>query len=103
MDCGQLQCYGTSLYLKNHIGSGYHLRMEKSSIDIETKQITDIVVKFVSGAQLESSVGIELIYSLPTEQISCFETLLAYIETDLKSKIVNYGISITTMEEVFLK
>lgn len=77
--------------------------MEKSSVNVETKKITEIVTKYVSGAKLESSVDIEISYSLPSKQISCFEPLLAYIETNLKSDIVNYGISLTTMEEVFLK
>ena len=103
MDSGSLRCYGSSLFLKRHFGAGYHLRMEKKTANIDTDSITKIVYDHVKDAKIESSVGIEITYSLPSEQISNFGPLLRCIETDLVDQIVNYGISITTMEEVFLK
>ncbi|XP_027203135.2 phospholipid-transporting ATPase ABCA3-like [Dermatophagoides pteronyssinus] len=103
MDFGSLRCYGSSLFLKKHFGAGYHLRMEKRSTDIDSDLIKKIVLDHIDGAKMESSVGIELTFSLPNEQISKFGALLRRIETELNDQIVNYGISITTMEEVFLK
>ncbi|OTF75615.1 hypothetical protein BLA29_006047 [Euroglyphus maynei] len=103
MDSGSLRCYGSSLFLKRHFGAGYHLRMEKKSVDIDSNSIKKIVYDHVKDAKIESSVGIEITFSLPSEEIAKFGSLLRCIETDLVDQIVNYGISITTMEEVFLK
>ena len=100
---GKLQCYGSPMFLKKRFGEGYHLTIAKNNPNNETDCITKTVRKFIPNAKLESSVGVEVTYSLPSEDTQCFEPMLAQIEMDKSLNIANYGISVTTMEEVFLK
>ena len=100
---GKLQCCGSPLFLKNRFGEGYHLTIAKKSPSVSTEKITELVQKHVAQAKLESSVGVEVTYSLP-DDTEFFEPLMSTLENDNdKFGITNYGVSITTMEEVFLK
>jgi len=59
---------------------------------------------YVPGARLESNVGAELSFVLPKEQSPQFATLFGYIEQNQASLgIASFGVSVTTLEEVFLK
>lgn len=101
---GKLQCCGSPLYLKSQYGDGYHLTVSKKNPKVDTQAITEIISGNIPGAKLESSVGVEVTYSLPDESTKYFEPLLSKLETeDNELGIENYGISVTTMEEVFLK
>ena len=103
MAAGQLQCYGSPLFLKKKFGAGYYLTIGKNSNQVSTDWITDTVRRHIPAAKLESSAGTEVTYSLPNGETSKFKSLLTEIETDSKLGIDHYGISVTTMEEVFLK
>lgn len=100
---GQLQCCGSPLFLKKRYGEGYHLTLVKKSAITDTNVLTELIQKSIEGAKLESSVGVEVTYSLPSDDTALFEPLLRQIESDESLNIANYGISVTTMEEVFLK
>ena len=100
---GKLQCCGSPLFLKRKFGAGYHLTIAKSGPEIKTEEVTNIVQQYISDARLESSAGIEVTYSLSDDDTKLFEPLLQRLEDDHKLPISNYGISVTTMEEVFLK
>lgn len=100
---GKLQCYGSPMFLKKRYGAGYHLTISKKCIEMPTELITAAVQSSVPSAKLESLVGVEVTYSLPNEATAHFESLLTRIEDDPSLAIDNYGISVTTMEEVFLK
>lgn len=100
---GKLQCYGSPMFLKKRYGAGYHLTVGKQSASVGTDPITKLVQHHIPSAKLESSVGVEVTYSLPSDESSQFEPLLAEIESNQSLGIENYGISVTTMEEVFLK
>lgn len=56
MSNGVVQCCGSSLFLKNKYGVGYHMVIVKSE-DCQVKQITAVVKKHVSHAKLENDVG----------------------------------------------
>ena len=102
MSNGSLQCFGSPLFLKRRFGNGYHLTIAKSASNPPSNELlTSIIQSYVSNAKLESSVGVEVTYSLPNDESENFESLFKRIEQD--QQISNYGISITTMEEVFLK
>lgn len=104
MSGGRLQCCGSPLFLKKRFGAGYHLTIAKKGADVDTEKISIAVKEHIERAQLESSVGVEVTYSLPDEDTQKFEPLLSMLESvDNRLGITNYGISVTTMEEVFLK
>ncbi|XP_072337423.1 phospholipid-transporting ATPase ABCA3 isoform X1 [Scyliorhinus torazame] len=100
---GQLQCCGSSLFLKNKYGAGYHMVIVKEP-HCKVVKITDLVKSFVPKAVLQTTAGAELSFVLPNESTDRFETLFTELE---KKKnvlgIASYGASVTTMEEVFLR
>ena len=53
---GKVQCCGSSLFLKNHYGVGYHIVMVKQP-DCKVKRITELVKQFVPQAKMESNAG----------------------------------------------
>jgi len=58
----------------------------------------------IPQVQLESNVGAELSFVLPKEESAKFEQLFANLEQDQDSLgISSFGVSVTTLEEVFLK
>ena len=107
MSEGSLRCSGSSLFLKAHYGVGYNIVMEKIaglSGGFDLQAIDVAIKKYVEHAKVLSSVGMELSYSLPMDASSKFPQMLAEIDTNKEALgIANYGISATTLEEVFLK
>jgi ATP-binding cassette subfamily A (ABC1) protein 3 len=100
---GVLQCCGSSLFLKNKYGIGYHLTIVKNPI-CDVEKISQTIKRHVPDAELESNVGAELSFILPKEKSHLFEALF----TDLEENqgvlgIDSFGASVTTLEEVFLK
>ncbi|CAG2245460.1 ABCA5 [Mytilus edulis] len=106
---GKLRCCGSSLFLKNRFGIGYHLNMVVDKVS-DRDSITDLVCKNVDGAKHRRTHGKELAYTLPLEEVGSFKNLFAALEsksTDVSTLaesmgIKSYGVSMTTLEEVFL-
>ena len=104
MSSGQLQCCGSPLFLKKKYGIGYNMTIVKSSSSTNEEVITKLIQSFIKDAKLETSAGTEICYSLPKENSQQFEQLFTEIESKRSELQINsYGVSITTMEEVFLK
>ncbi|KAJ8755578.1 hypothetical protein K2173_022157 [Erythroxylum novogranatense] len=114
---GSLKCCGSSLFLKHQYGVGYTLTLAKSA---PTASIaSDIVHRHVPSATCVSEVGTEISFKLPLASSSSFERMFREIESYMKGSIPysetnicedesyhgieSYGISVTTLEEVFLK
>jgi ATP-binding cassette subfamily A (ABC1) protein 3 len=53
---GKVQCCGSSLFLKNHYGVGYHIVMVKQP-GCKVQRITELVKQFVPHSKLESNAG----------------------------------------------
>ena len=119
MSKGSLRCCGSPLYLKSKYGSGYSLVLTRkkrtnsqldnialnneSDIDL-TNKIIDLVEKTVPHSKLSSNINTEIGFVLPTEETSKFPELFDKIDKMKDElKILNVGISVTTVEEVFLK
>ncbi len=66
MSSGQLVCAGTSLFLKNRYGVGYHMVTEKTA-GCEASKVLAFITKYVPGVEEESNVGAELTFRLPQE------------------------------------
>ena len=76
----------------------------KKSDSTDVKPITKSVESHINGAKLQNSAGTQVSYSLPLESTQQFEALFNEIETNKESLgIDSYGLSNTTIEEVFLK
>ncbi|CAH1158803.1 unnamed protein product, partial [Phyllotreta striolata] len=100
---GKLQCCGSSFFLKKKYGAGYTLVMDKTK-DCDASKVTELLRNYIPEIQIESNVGSELSYQLTDNYAPLFESLLKQLEIESESLgIRSYGISLTTLEEVFMK
>ncbi|KAK3091888.1 hypothetical protein FSP39_023469 [Pinctada imbricata] len=98
-----VKCCGSSLFLKNKYGAGYHLTIVKEN-NCNVDKVTSVVQKYVHEAELESNIGYELSYILPRESSAQFEPLFDDLQNNRQTYgISSLGASVTTMEEVFLR
>ncbi|KAL9264205.1 ABC transporter A family member 1-like protein [Drosera capensis] len=113
---GSLKCCGSSLFLKHHYGVGYTLTLVKNAPDASLA--ADVIYRHIPSASLVSEVGAEMSYKLPLASSASFENMFKEIEGYMKQAdpisdinrgdhncfgIESYGISVTTLEEVFLR
>ncbi|KAI4386530.1 hypothetical protein MLD38_004457 [Melastoma candidum] len=110
---GSLKCCGSSLFLKHQYGVGYTLTLVKSAPSSATA--SDVVYRHIPSAQCVSQVGTEISFKLPLASSPSFERMFREIEgciissnserrvSDESQGIESYGISVTTLEEVFLR
>ncbi|PIA53512.1 hypothetical protein AQUCO_00900239v1, partial [Aquilegia coerulea] len=113
---GSLKCCGSSLFLKHQYGVGYTLTLVKSAPSASVA--ADIVHRHVPSATRLSDVGTEISFRLPLASSSAFESMFHEIESCMRRRttsetsgnengycfgIESYGISVTTLEEVFLR
>lgn len=100
---GQLKCSGTSFFLKKRFGTGYHLICVKDETCI-THNVTELLAKYIPDIEVESDIGTELSYQLPENKVSIFEQMFSDLEDHrVELHLEGYGVSLTTLEEVFLK
>lgn len=101
---GRLRCCGSSLFLKNKFGIGYHLTLV---LDTKSKEsaITNLINLHVAKAEKNRHHGRELSYILPHDAVKNFAPLFNDIEGPAGTQlgILSYGVSMTTLEEVFLQ
>ncbi|XP_040187478.1 ATP-binding cassette sub-family A member 10-like [Rana temporaria] len=99
---GRLKCVGSSLFLKRKWGIGYHLRMQVTP-SCDTEAITSLITQHVSNAKLSTQNVEDVTFTLPFEDIDTFPALFSDLEGHVGREIVSYGVSITTLDDVFLK
>ncbi|XP_065201451.1 uncharacterized protein LOC135832246 isoform X2 [Planococcus citri] len=102
---GQLRCVGSSLFLKNKFGIGYHLTLVLDANNIG-QDIVRLIKCHVPEVEVARQHGKELSLILPHHCVNKFAALFAELEYEIshgnRFKISSYGISMTTLEEVFL-
>lgn len=114
---GSLKCCGSAIFLKHQYGVGYTLTLVKTAPGASVA--ADIVYRHVPSATCVSEVAAEVSFKLPLSSSSSFESMFREIEgcmrrsnpkfetTDYREidnlGIESYGISVTTLEEVFLR
>jgi ABC-type multidrug transport system ATPase subunit len=105
MGDGKLLCCGSSLFLKKNYGVGYNMVLEKqSAMNFNEDNAMEIVHSIVPQAKLLTNVGTEVTVQLPFAASSQFSTLFQKLDNTMESLgIQSYGMSVTTLEEVFLK
>ncbi|KAG8446449.1 hypothetical protein GDO86_014054 [Hymenochirus boettgeri] len=99
---GRLRCVGSSLFLKRKWGIGYHLRMQVSP-PCDTELMTSIIKQHIPNAKLTTQNEEELTYILPFENMDVFPDLFLHLDGHVGGSIINYGVSMTTLDDVFLK
>ncbi|XP_069472035.1 glucosylceramide transporter ABCA12 isoform X2 [Ambystoma mexicanum] len=113
LENGGLKCCGSPFFLKEKYGEGYHLTLTKkihnrnNDRECDTEAVTTLIKSHIPEAYLKSDVGEELVYVLPPFNAgisNAYLSLLRSLDTSMNNLHIGcYGISDTTVEEVFLK
>ncbi|XP_008193592.2 phospholipid-transporting ATPase ABCA1 isoform X1 [Tribolium castaneum] len=103
MTVGELQCCGSSFFLKKKYGSGYSLILEITP-KCHPEYVTDMLRKHIPYLKIHARMGSELTYILPDKDSRKFEALLFDLERQKSSLgVLNFGIQQASLEEIFLK
>jgi len=103
---GKLLCCGSSRYLKHKFGIGYHLNivLKREMGDDEIDDLTELIKKYVAGSELSMQAGTELMFQLPFVEQEKYKSLFTELDETLDDYgIRSYGVSITTLEDVFMR
>ena len=104
MSEGKLRCCGSSLFLKSKFGIGYNVTMTRAAQKWSQPDISRSIHKYIPDARLLSAAGGELSYRLPLTSVRAFPALFKSIDRKKRTLgIGSYGISMTTLEEVFMR
>lgn len=100
---GKLCCSGSSLFLKSRYGVGYHMTIVKAPGCVSEK-VEELVHTYVSEAEQVTDVGAELSFTLPSSATAKFPELFDRLDGQkAELGVSSFGVSVTTMEEVFMK
>jgi ATP-binding cassette subfamily A (ABC1) protein 3 len=100
---GKVQCCGSSLFLKSKYGVGYTFTVSKTQ-SADTNGLMNAITSHVPRAELLSNAGTEISYQLPLDAADTFPSMFDHLDHNGKPLgIESYGISVTTLEEVFLR
>ncbi|XP_061858379.1 glucosylceramide transporter ABCA12 [Colius striatus] len=109
LEHGGLKCCGSPFYLKETFGDGYHLTLTKKknmTEECDTAAVTSLIQSYLPEAYLKEDIGGELVYVLPPFKSTvsgAYQALLRALDRSLSDLHLGcYGISNTTVEEVFL-
>ncbi|XP_017670381.1 PREDICTED: ATP-binding cassette sub-family A member 13 [Lepidothrix coronata] len=108
---GQLRCCGSPSYLRETYGQGHSLTLIKKPSMFEIQdpkhivRVTSLVQTHIPEAFLKENSGTELTYVIPERaDKASFKGLFQALDQSLQHlHVTGYGISDTTLEEVFLK
>ncbi|KAL9700793.1 hypothetical protein quinque_004234 [Culex quinquefasciatus] len=100
---GSLKAVGTPFFLKKAFGAGYRLICVKEP-HCDKDRLLGILRKYIPDVTVETDIGTELSLVLREEYIAEFQPMLEQLEGEMAlCGVSSYGISLTTMEEVFLR
>jgi ATP-binding cassette, subfamily A (ABC1), member 3 len=107
---GQVRCSGTPMFLKQKFGVGYVLTLVKSAAHHHTatpaaeQAIVDLARAHVPEASVATNVGAELNLRFPLAAARAFPALLADLDANMgRLGLASYGISVTSIEDIFLQ
>ncbi|KAJ3258613.1 ATP-binding cassette sub- A member 1 [Chytriomyces hyalinus] len=96
---GKLCAMGDSISLKNKYGAGYRISIITSNPD----EMKNRVAEAVPDAILEDDSAGALIYQFPLSSTSYIPPFMEWLEENADGSVKSWGVSQTTLEEVFLK
>ncbi|CAJ0942040.1 unnamed protein product, partial [Mesorhabditis belari] len=107
---GELQCCGSGMFLKNQYGAGYHLTVvygksgQNQAAVADVRNTLELLRRYCGDAEMQSHIGQEAAFLLAASNRPRFPEMFRDMEANKeKLGISSFGVSITTMEEVFLK
>ena len=96
-------CLGSSLFLKNRFGAGYRLTLVKKEKEL-AKGLEAFMHVYFAGITKHSETRKEVNYVIPRSQTTNFKAFFEAFDKRLDEfNVKNYGVSMATLEEVFLK
>lgn len=99
---GELKCAGSTFFLKKRFGTGYHLICAKD-YDCNSNAVTKVVQKYIPEIRIESESESEIAYLLSEDRVEMFTIIFEDLEMNLsRLNLKSFGISLTTLEEIFL-
>lgn len=100
---GELKCAGSTFFLKKRFDTGYHLICAKDE-DCLSNRVTELLEKHIPDIRLEHENDTEITYLLPEDRNDKFKEIFEDLENnEERLKIGSFGVSLTTLEEIFLK
>lgn len=103
MHDGSLKCYGSTLFLKKHYGTGYILNVLVAS-EYDLERLNKGITKYIATAKVKTINGNCITYILPSNDTTALSDLFINLEKNkIELCVSTFGVSITTMEEVFLR
>nr|XP_029724371.1 ATP-binding cassette sub-family A member 3-like isoform X2 [Aedes albopictus] len=100
---GDLKAVGSPFFLKKKFGRGYRLICVKKS-NCNPSHLTDMLRRYIPEIEVETDIGTELSYVLKQDYLHIFQNLLEELEENTyKYGISSYGITLSTLEEVFMR
>ena len=110
---GKLRCVGSPLWLKARFGIGYLLSITTMDYSAQpvavasdtsrggASSVRDSVARLVPSAEFVSEIARDLSFRLPRLSAPVFPALLDFLEAD--DAVEAFGLSVTTLEEVFIR
>jgi len=106
---GQFKCIGNSLFLKNNFGEGYRLTVIADPENAST--VKQLMRQKIPSAKVIDESGGSLMFSIPSIKIKELQAFFRVIENKDSDEVANrlrelthdWGLSNTTLEEVFMK
>lgn len=99
---GRLRCAGSPLFLKQLFAVGYNLTCVRGAADAGA--VVDLVRSHVPAAVVHSSVAAELAFKVPVGETPRLAALLRALEAwRADARLRDFGMGMTTMEDVFLR
>ncbi|KAL2915617.1 hypothetical protein HK105_204802 [Polyrhizophydium stewartii] len=98
---GRLRAINNSIALKSKFGTGY--RISVVTHQAQADQVKSIVQRMVPGAHLDDDSAGALIYRFPATSMGAIPGFVKWLEQNKNGLVKSWGISQSTLEEVFLK
>ena len=99
-----MTCLGSSMFLKSRFGVGYLMKVVKSNPLPNEKLMNYLKDKLGPDVEKVSEIQGEMTIQFPKEYSALFRDFFTDFDYDLQSlDIQSYGISVTTLEQVFLE
>lgn len=102
MSEGRLVCAGSPLFLKTRLGSGYILSVSKENSNCSIDEVTSFVESHLPNSKLSSAVAGEMNFQLSNDVLKFGDLLNALKNHRTELKIGSFGISLATLENVFV-
>ncbi|GBM80108.1 ATP-binding cassette sub-family A member 3 [Araneus ventricosus] len=99
---GEIQCCGSPMFLKQKFGTGYHLHVVKDQ-NFNMQGLTSLLKKYVPEVTVENELEKDISFRMSSTTGNEFGDMFEELEGHKnKLGVISFGITITTMEDVFL-